>query len=50
MGYFDKKVVSLGFRSRPKVLGRGECHTHALSKMGPDVFIILLNSEMIYWT
>lgn len=48
MGYFDKKEVSLGFLSGPKVLGKEHCHTHALGKMEPDVFTIFLNPEMIY--
>lgn len=50
MGYFEEKVVSLGFLSEPKVLGKGVCHAHALGKTEPDVFIIFLNPEVIYWT
>lgn len=41
MDYFDKKVVSLSFVDGPKALGKGECHTHALGKLEPDLMCLL---------
>lgn len=40
MGYY-KKVVALGVLGGPKALGKGECYTHALGKLEPDLVCLL---------